>query len=360
VYYTTDGGTTWSHAIGIKHTVEDVCYVDENTLYLVGGDEKIYKSTTGGFLWVEIYSGITLNTFFGVEFLDPNYGIVCGENGKVLVTTNGGNDWTISTTGGNGLMHGVHFADQSNAYVVGSPEQVFKTTDGGSTWLSDFNGGTSIDLYKVIFTENNAGLICGAQGKFLINNDNIIPVELSDFTASSNGNIVHLNWTTKTELNNSGFEVLRSTDINNWLNIAFVPGSGTTSETRSYSFKDDELKSGSYSYRLKQIDFDGSCKYSDVVNVIISIPELFDLEQNFPNPFNPSTVIEFSLQEDVSNVKLTVYNTLGEKVEEVVNSSLSAGKYSYQWNAKNVAAGMYVYELRTDKFVSMKKMVFLK
>ncbi len=90
------------------------------------------------------------------------------------------------------------------------------------------------------------------------------------------------------------------------------------------------------------------------------IPEKYALEQNYPNPFNPSTVIEFSLPEDVGNVKLSIYNTLGEKVAELVNTALVAGKYQYQWNAQNVATGMYIYELRTDKFVSVKKMVLVK
>jgi hypothetical protein len=90
------------------------------------------------------------------------------------------------------------------------------------------------------------------------------------------------------------------------------------------------------------------------------IPAVYALEQNYPNPFNPSTVIEFSLPEDVGNVKLSIYNALGEKVAELVNTALTAGKYQYQWNAKNVATGMYIYELRTDKFVSVKKMLLLK
>jgi hypothetical protein len=90
------------------------------------------------------------------------------------------------------------------------------------------------------------------------------------------------------------------------------------------------------------------------------IPTVYALEQNYPNPFNPSTVIEFSLPENVSNVKLSIYNVLGEKVAELVNTALDAGRYSYQWNAGNVATGMYIYELRTDKFVSVKKMMLLK
>jgi hypothetical protein len=90
------------------------------------------------------------------------------------------------------------------------------------------------------------------------------------------------------------------------------------------------------------------------------LPTVYSLEQNYPNPFNPSTVIEFSLPEDVANVKLSVYNALGEKVAELVNTSLTAGRYQYQWNAQSVATGMYIYELRTDKFVSVKKMLLLK
>jgi choice-of-anchor B domain-containing protein len=90
------------------------------------------------------------------------------------------------------------------------------------------------------------------------------------------------------------------------------------------------------------------------------IPTVYALEQNYPNPFNPSTTIEFSLPEDVSSVKLTVYNSLGERVAELVNGSLTAGRYSYKWDASDVATGMYIYELRTDNFVSIKKMVLIR
>ncbi len=90
------------------------------------------------------------------------------------------------------------------------------------------------------------------------------------------------------------------------------------------------------------------------------IPDEYALEQNYPNPFNPSTKIEFSIPEDVNNVTLTIYNALGQRVAELVNSKMEAGKYSYLWNASSVATGMYIYELRTDKFVSVKKMMLLK
>ena len=359
VYRTTDSGMTWSLTFGVKHSVEDICYADANNLYFVGGDEKIYKSTNGGFLWSEIYGGEALKLFLGVEFYNTNFGIVTGEDGKVLVTTNGGTNWAISNAGGYGLMRSIYIFDQSNAYVVGTPEQVFKTTNGGNNWLSDFNGGNSEALYKIKFTENLTGLICGSQGKFLINTDYIVPVELTAFTATVEGNAVLLNWTTKTELNNAGFEILRSFDDNDEEKIAFIIGDGTTSEQRNYKFMDDQLENGSYSYRLKQIDFDGNFEYSDAVNIWISAPLRFNLEQNYPNPFNPTTTIKFSLPE-ATNVCLTIYNALGQELTELVNTNLEAGFYDYRWDATNVVTGLYFYELRTDKFLSIKKMLLLR
>ena len=90
-----------------------------------------------------------------------------------------------------------------------------------------------------------------------------------------------------------------------------------------------------------------------------SIPTTYNLEQNYPNPFNPSTTIKFSIPE-ATNVRLTIYNTLGQKVGELINTNLEAGWYSYQWDAENLATGIYIYELRTDKFVSVNKMILMK
>jgi len=358
VYRTTDAGANWSTCIGIKRDVQDICYADANTVFVVGGDETISKSTNGGLIFLDNYDGVLQSVFFGVEFFNINYGIVGGEDGKVLVTTNGGTDWTIRNAGGVGLMRGVHLFDEENAYVVGTPEQVFKTTDGGITWISDFNGANTVALYKIKFTENNTGLICGSQGKFLINTD-YVPVELTGFAAIVDGNDVQLNWTTQSELNNSGFEIHRSVEGNNWENIAFVPGSGTAGETRNYYFTDAELKSGFYSYRLKQIDFDGSFEYSDIVNVFVSSPIDYNLEQNYPNPFNPNTQIKFSISNEVQ-VSLSVFNILGEKVKELKNEIMKPGYYEVEFNASSLASGVYSYRIKAGDFVETKKMVLLR
>jgi len=253
------------------------------------------------------------------------------------------------------------------------------STDGGTTWQNvltfdetDVRNTHEIwDMTSLVAFSNFTIRFVSVQpgwdwwwviDNVLIHGSYVVPVELTSFTASTKGVDVELIWSTATETNNSGFEILREAQNDNkWINIGFVPGFGTTTEPKSYSFTDEDIPTGIYKYRLMQIEFDGTFEYSNEIVVEVDFtPKEFVLYQNYPNPFNPSTVIEFSLPEDVSNVKLSIYNALGEKVAELVNSALTAGRYQYQWNAQNVATGMYIYELRTEKFVSMKKMILLK
>jgi hypothetical protein len=198
--------------------------------------------------------------------------------------------------------------------------------------------------------------------------EDAIPVEMTSFNALVNGNNVTLNWSTATELNNMGFEVERSTS-NNWEKIGFIDGRGTTSEISFYSYIDKKLQFGTYSYRLKQIDFDGTFSYSDEIEVEVGMPGEFTLEQNYPNPFNPSTTIKYSLPVE-SNVKLNIFNSLGEEVALLVNGNIPAGYYDYEWNGTNnsghkVSSGMYFYRIEIEgvsgqKFVNVKKMMLIK
>ena len=98
-----------------------------------------------------------------------------------------------------------------------------------------------------------------------------IPVELTSFTATSSGSEVILNWSTATETNNSGFSIERKSETFDYVEIAFVPGFGTTTKPKSYSYTDSEVLAGKYTYHLKQIDFDGSYEYSQEVEVEVSV-----------------------------------------------------------------------------------------
>ena len=189
----------------------------------------------------------------------------------------------------------------------------------------------------------------------------IVPVELINFTASANNFNVKLSWSTATELNNHGFEIERSLDGNNFVSVGFVQGNGTSAEVHNYSYTDHPFMDGldKIYYRLKQLDFDGSFKYSRKVEVEITSPLEFTLEQNYPNPFNPSTVIKYSISE-TGFVILNVYNLLGTKIAELVNDVQQAGKYEVSFDASNLASGIYVYSLQSGSFNSVKKMILMK
>ena len=196
-----------------------------------------------------------------------------------------------------------------------------------------------------------------------VNGDNNIPVELASFTAVADNGIVELSWITATETNNQGFEVQRSAG-GEFEAIAFVDGKGTTTEVQTYSYIDRGVTAGSYSYRLKQIDLDGTFEYSNVIEVDVINPAEFVLNQNYPNPFNPSTMISFRLAVD-SKVSMTVFNVLGQEVASLINGSLVAGSHQVTFDASSLNSGVYMYRIEAtgvdgSNFVDVKKMILTK
>ena len=110
---------------------------------------------------------------------------------------------------------------------------------------------------------------------------------------------------------------------------------------------------------LKQFDFDGTFEYSDVVEVDIPVPAVYALEQNYPNPFNPSTKIRFSIPEE-TDLRLSVYNSLGQEVAQILNSRLKEGYHEVNFEAVSLTSGIYFYRLEADKFIDVKKMIIIK
>lgn len=199
--------------------------------------------------------------------------------------------------------------------------------------------------------------------------DSPLPVELISFTASLQGKSVILNWATKTEVQNYGFEIERLKDysgndgkrLNDWEKIGFVQGQGNSNVPKGYSFTDNNLLFGEYYYRLKQIGTDGSYKYSSEVEIATGkIPEGFVLEQNYPNPFNPNTAIRFAVNE-TSPALLKVYDVLGNEVITLFNETAEAGKYYYlDFDASRYSSGIYYYSLSAGNYRDIKKMMLVK
>ncbi len=196
----------------------------------------------------------------------------------------------------------------------------------------------------------------------------IIPVELTSFAANVSDKEISVMWSTATELNNRGFELERKLD-GIWEKVTFIEGRGTTTEKSDYSYS-DKFKydgfQGTVQYRLKQIDFDGTSTYSKAISVEVDFtPKEYTLYQNYPNPFNPSTTIKFALPFD-SNVRITVYNLLGEQVEVIFDQVKEVGYHNVSWNASNLASGVYIYTIDAKSvdglknFNSVKKMMLVK
>lgn len=196
----------------------------------------------------------------------------------------------------------------------------------------------------------------------------MLPVELVTFNAEAQGGDVCLTWITATEINNRGFEIQRNIS-DHFVTIGFVEGNGNTVENKQYKYFDESIPanySGTIKYRLKQVDFDGSFEFSDILELSYSaVPNAYTLKQNYPNPFNPKTTIVYGLPKD-SFVSIKVYNEMGELVGKYADGFHQAGTYSIGFNAEHLPSGVYYYTLSVSENGKpkshriTKKMVLMK
>lgn len=200
-----------------------------------------------------------------------------------------------------------------------------------------------------------------------------LPIELTSFEAAvipTSGD-VQLAWTTASEVNNYGFYVQRSLSATfGFVDLPnnFVLGNGTTLTPQRYGWVDRNVPAGTYYYRLKQVDRDGSFKIYEPVKVVAGGqngldrgqgPSSFALDQNWPNPFNPTTTIGFQLPA-ASSVSLKVYDLTGREVATLVEEVKPAGIHSVTFDGAGLASGTYVYRIQAGKYLATKKLVLVK
>ncbi|MBK9097617.1 MAG: T9SS type A sorting domain-containing protein [bacterium] len=422
-YYTTDGGTNWTPTqmyLGTTQTIRDIRFAGTK-VWAVGTDGTILSGNVGNSstfqLSVNVADGWNMVSIPGLHPVDQNVGTwwayrVAGsqvfkyQGGYTQVTTatpgegywmkqdgarvyNTGDEWP---SGGIQIVPHAPLAGNSGWNMIGGYELSVTaanvtTVPGGlqSGPIFKYSGGytaaTTIDPgygYWIKLTGAGQIIIPETMAKRSITEyfpEDWGKIIISDATGSN-----YTLYSVKGKVDLSQYD-LPPTPPAGMFDIRF--NSGRIAEDINSSIKAIDMSGVTYpltvrveGMNIRLMDESGkmvNVNLKDGEDVLIDnftinklivsgemLPTIYSLEQNYPNPFNPSTVIEFSLPEDVSNVKLTIYNMLGEKVTDIVNTSLKAGKYQYQWNAKNVATGMYIYELRTDKFVSVKKMLLLK
>jgi len=310
-----------------------------------------------------------------------NFGVVRGANATnaVMGTTN----FSINTTYLIVLKYSFISGtanDSLKLFVFNSPS--LPSSEPSIPEVATNTGGTDASEIAAIFLrQDNTGSSCIVDGIRVATewSQAPLPVELSSFSASVVGNAVKLNWKTETEVNNYGFDIERSlpqplpkegafgTPLplgkgqgdGLWTKIGFVNGNGNSNSPKSYTFTDANVLSGKYSYRLKQIDNDGQFEYSKTIEVDLGAPGKFELAQNFPNPFNPETAIRFTLP-TAGNVRLTIYNLLGQEVKSLVNAFKEAGTHIINFNASEFNSGVYIYKLEANGITQTRKMTLIK
>lgn len=190
----------------------------------------------------------------------------------------------------------------------------------------------------------------------------LLPVELTSFDGLVDGDDVVLNWRTASELNNAGFDVEFSTSADETFSkIGFVTGGGTANEAIDYQYRHaiSGLEGQTVYYRLKQLDFDGAFEYSDVVAINLPTVAVATLHPAYPNPFNPSTTLSFTLPVE-GKINLTIYDAMGRQVQELIDGVLPAGYHTRAFEATGMANGTYIYRLETPAQTLTGSVLLLK
>ncbi len=369
IFKTTDGGLNWvAQSHGLTATSAGQVYGshmrDANKGTIVTWEPRPYSTTDGGSTWrrdstIDAYTGF----LYDVRMVDDNLGYMVGGSGRIYKTTNGGVMWdTLSKPTGSTYTHYTLEVYNASIFAVfGSTGVFYITYDGGLNWTMKNTGGATLNGSSLSFGQNNSSAFftVGTNGYILKNTLTPVPVELTSFGASVVDGNVRLSWKTSTELNNSGFEIERKSANGSWTKIGFIAGAGTSASGKEYAYTDKSVNSGKFSYRLRQVDFDGTATYSGVVEVDLTSPFTFALDQNYPNPFNPATSVKFQVAEKTL-VTLKVYDVIGNEVATLVNKEQETGSYIVKFDASKYASGMYIYKLTAGKFEKTMKMMLLK
>lgn len=367
----TDFGSTWttiSSNFGPANAPCDIEVFPDTSIILIGDNQTgIFKSTDYGLTWSQKYSTSGEIPTVSVDF--THHGVAWatkwGGTRGLLKSMDYGETWVEQSYFSNISMWGVNVQpSDGNVVIVNSYSTSpgsWRTVNGGATW-------TPISIptngYQVVSVDSMTQFAAQSSGFYKLDAPWFVPVELASFSAELIDRNVVLNWTTATELNNQGFDIEYSLDNANFTKIGFVPGFGTTSEMKSYSFTVTNIQSGIQYYRLRQIDFDGTSTFYNSVEITGLLPNTFALEQNHPNPFNPSTTISFSLPLE-AKVNIKLFNMLGQEVAKITEGNFQAGNHNLQFNANELSSGAYIYTLEatgvnSESFKSSKKMLLLK
>lgn len=372
--------------LGSNLTVNGALTMTAGLLYANGNTITLGSSATlsegsgnrviGNITTTRTVAQSTVNTFGGIGVSITANGAAPGSTvvTRVTGTPQTGNSFTsikryydISPAVNTGLNATLVFKyDDTTAELNGINEanlKLWRSADNGSTWTFGGVGTRDVSANTITFSGINAFSRWTAGDSL-----HPLPVELNAFNCSTQGRTVQLDWTTATEVNSYKFVVERATSgVDTWIVLGEVRANNYSNSPKSYSFTDKGSTLGTFKYRLKMVDNDGTYEYSNTIEATIAAPAEFGLSQNYPNPFNPSTRISYTLPAN-SHVTLELYSLTGQMVatlfsgdletgyhDQIVDMSkfgLSSGVYAYRFNGRELASG--------KQFTSVRKMMFLK
>ncbi len=363
-------GTDFGHSIAVDYS---------GNLYLAGESDAAWGSPVNAYagLWDAFAtklnnSGVMQwHTFQGSSGTDYGQSIAVDASGEVFLSGRsdatwgmpinshaGGNDAYVAKLNNAGALQGNTFlgssgTDWGQSIAVDAACEVYVSGRSDATW------GVPINAHA------------GNQDAFItkLASDDLIPVELSGFSAASNGIVVNLSWSTATETENLGFHVYRSlAEGGEYFKITqqLIKGAGSSDQAHYYSYTDRDVQSGmTYYYKLADVDFNGNINFHGPISVTVAgVPSKYSLAQCYPNPFNPETAITFSIKE-AGKVSLNIYNLQGQLIRSLVDEEKLAGSYSVIWNGTDdqgvrISSGTYLYTLKVNGFEETKKLTYMK
>ena len=360
-------------------------YYFDQPIVVAGGK----NSPTQGYYWLSIGQLSLDNMMMGADISRGGGRIVVGDPvtpvippvyndplGTLLSSFNSTGDvscaWAIEQTASSGSWglwtpSSGFWPMNSNQGTAASWRLFWATNVNCPRVIQTFIAAPPFFVYVYIF--NQAGGYT-PMIRAMVSKSSLLPVDLLTFKGREDNGKALLTWQTAQEKNNQGFYIERRSNENKdgfFQKVGFVQGKGTTSTASGYSYTDRNVTPGTYQYRLIQLDLDGAEKVSNQVEVGIGSPSNYSLDQNFPNPFEPSattTDISYTLPIG-SETKLLVYNDLGQIIRTLVNGYEAIGTHKISFNGKDdagseLASGNYFYKLSSGSFSEMKKLTITK
>ncbi len=364
----TDGGKNWAYVCVSAQNrathVQDLYFLNEKQGWACGSYGLVAKTTDGGEHWTGLHIGTSAReTNYTVTFFDEKNGVMCGKNAHskdiILKTDDGGTTWkTVQEDVSHKPLYGMDFFDATYGVAVGGDSTIFFTKDGGTTWKrAKHNYMSKVDFYSVAFASaNNAWVVGkapkGGKAAVLHSTDGGATWKTVDVNTSLYLYKVRFQTPDHGWIVGKGGAVFETTDGGKQWNPVDV---GTSSDLKdvAQAAKAPPWLAGSHATLLT------NPKLTRVAENRLTVPGEFAVVRNYPNPFNPETVIQFYLPR-TEQAEVVLFNANGQRVQTLVSQKLAAGWHQTHWNGRAFASGIYFCQLRTGNQVKMTKLLLLK